>query len=189
MNYAMQPYQQSQYNPYMQPGSWQAQRIAELEQRLPQYQMPQYPQQPITQTPQVPAPFVAMVTSIDEVRAYNVADGAKYLFIDTANDKIYARQIDYSTGKSEPVIYERTTPAEVPPVTSQPANEVQELRDQLGILETKYNTLEERLNVQSANVGKSNGAAESNGGTSNAGVKSGNAGKRADKPDNQQQSE
>lgn len=165
MNYSTQPYQQPQYNPYMQPQSWQQQRIAELNQRLPEYNVPQYPQyqnqpmQPMQQAPQTPVPRTIMVTSIDEVKSQNVLDGSQYLFIDTSDpNKIYARQMDYKTGSAPIKVFECTTPTETPTEGPQPVNEVQELRNQFAALEARYTALEERLNESKCNCAKHDAA-------------------------------
>lgn len=159
-NYA--GYQQG-YPPYQYPQQptnsiqqYQA-RLAELERQAApmrqnvqqsMMQQPMMQQMPIMQ--QAPAPRSLLVTSIDEARACNVLDGAKYIFVDTSNGQIYTRQFSFDTGKAELEIYQKVAPEgpAMPPVAPEPIDEMQALKGQFAALEAKYDLLEAKINDQ-----------------------------------------
>lgn len=163
---------------YYDPNIQQAynERMMQLQQQYPQFfQQPQYQQgQQFIQAPQqtqprqqAAMPKSLLVTSIDEARAQNVLDGAKYVFVDTSNGKIYTRQFDVQTGTAVLEIYEKISPApvEAPPEPPRQADPVQELKSQMMSLQDKIIMLEEEIkNVQSARNRANVGATESAGG-------------------------
>lgn len=157
------------------------QRMMELQQQYPQFfQQPQYQQQgqQFVQAPQqaqprqqTPVPKSLLVTSIDEARAQNVLDGAKYVFVDTSNGKIYTRQFDVQTGTAVLEIYEKIapTPTEMPQEQPQQIDPMQELKLQMTGLQDKFDALEKEIkNVQSTRNSANVGTTEPTGGTDDA---------------------
>mgnify|MGYP003623239686 CR=1 FL=1 len=164
-----QPYGYGQYMP-----DWQQQRMEQLNQQIAaqKQQLSQmgYGQpgqmQPQQSQPMPQAPRTVMVTSLDEIKGYNVLDGGRYIFVDTSDrNKIYTRQMDFNTGRADIEVYERLVPegAEMPQDQPQPIDEVQQLKERVSALEAK---LSEYASNGSANddakpASKSNDAATS----------------------------
>lgn len=78
---------------------------AEIDRQLNQLNMP--PQQQFTPYPQPQQPsfFVRQVGNIEEAKSFPVDVGNMYFFLDTGNGKIYFKQLNQNTGKSDFYIY------------------------------------------------------------------------------------
>ena len=138
------------YNPYQQ---YAPANIAPYQQRIAELEAHRNAQNPPMQGVQhVPAPMpqaqpvrAILVTSIDEARAYNVLDGARYIFSDTSNGKLYIRQFNVTTGMASFDVYERTAPEAESTVEKEPSDE------KYSLLEKRVKDLEARINESAIN--------------------------------------
>lgn len=80
----------------------------------PTYGIPIQPQ-PQQQPAPPPTPAIRTVYSEAEARAAQIPiDGSTYIFLDTANNRIYAKRFDYSNGSFPLAIYEQVQPSATP---------------------------------------------------------------------------
>lgn len=115
----------------------------------PGYQQPVYPayQARSMQMPQMQQPMaqsmMTLVTSREQAMVAQIPfDGQTYFFANTANDEIYAKRFDTSTGQSPMVVYKREQPAQEMAyapmaLVQQLAQQMQAVTEQLAALQPK----------------------------------------------------
>lgn len=176
-------YSPNAYNPYSPVyQSPYANTLTRYESQYPQYG--QTVQPPVQQQQPTAQPVNAMVvTSIDEAKA-QPADltGAKQIFIDTSNGKMYTKQFNVQTGGSDFAIYEKekqpdqetmAAQQEPQPEEAQPQNnyatkdDLQEFNCKMSSIEDMIKKLEARLDVQPNGISTIDGEPKSTNKSSN----------------------
>lgn len=94
--------------------------------------------------PQQPKFFTQPVGSFDEVKGYPVDPNIGYLFPDTGNGRIYFKQLNMQTGKSEITVYAPVEDAKPEDFNSMVTRRLDSIEKTLGGLHESISGLSER---------------------------------------------
>lgn len=155
MNYGYQPQQMGGFQPYQQapqmpqfspqfPMDRLQQLQAEAAYRDAQTQMQASQQVPQQQNIGIK---VVPVSSIDEAKAFlSPTDGSRVYFINSSNEEIYSKQLDFNTGKSIFLTYKLSF--EQPEDKKEPIDYKKDFigRDEFNSIKTEYETLKKEMN-------------------------------------------
>ena len=146
MNYGFQPQQMQGYPQFQQaqmpqyaPQYQPMDRLAQLQQEaaIRDAQAQMHAQQ------QAPGLKLIPVGSIEEAKGYlSPPDGSRIFFINSSNEEIYSKQLDFSTGKSNFLIYKLNF--EQPEEKAEPVDFIS--RDEFNSIKTEYEALKKELN-------------------------------------------